>query len=67
MRDKPLHLYRGTPAARTWSKHQRIDREWTLCGIPFGKDREFAATEDEQMATCTHCRDLAFDEYKESK
>lgn len=75
MRNKPLHmyrvtllhLYRGTPAARAWSKHQRIDREWTLCGIQRRGDDQSTATEDEQTATCQYCRDLAFDEHKEPK
>lgn len=28
-----VHLYRGAPAVRSWSKYQHTIDDWTLCGI----------------------------------
>jgi len=28
-----MHLYRGAPAVRGWSRYQQTMRDWTLCGI----------------------------------
>ena len=28
-----VHLFRGAPSVRSWSKYQKTAEEWTLCGI----------------------------------
>lgn len=61
---KPVHLYRGAPIVRRWSKYKEIVPTWTLCGArlqitPRGGKREQEATADETKVTCYHCRDLA--------
>jgi hypothetical protein len=33
MSDKAVHLFRGPPGVRSWSKYQATVEGWTLCGI----------------------------------
>jgi hypothetical protein len=49
------HLYRGAPAVRYWSKYQKTDRDWSLCGL-----RSPAGTCVEEIAAVTYryCREL---------
>lgn len=58
-RQKRVHLYRGAPCVRSWSKYKATDRAWSLCGIPNHKTRAFDGTEDGLLVTCEFCRDLA--------
>lgn len=51
-----LHLYRGAPAVRAWSKYQETVTAWTLCGVR--GDRETSATEDAGAADCPFCKIL---------
>lgn len=58
-----VHLLRGSPAVRSWSKYQSTVEAWTLCGIrrkPSGYAAgELApATEDASQVTCRYCRML---------
>ncbi len=55
-----MHLYRGAPCVRSWSKYRETNRRWTLCGIEFrGKEPSGMATEDPLLCDCRFCRDLA--------
>lgn len=58
-----VHLLRGAPAVRSWSKYQKTEPEWTLCGIKrqlaSGPGRKRAeSTEDGSLVTCPYCLDL---------
>lgn len=58
-----MHLFRGAPAVRSWSKHQQTVEEWTLCGIRRGTAkfvrRDAApATEEAALVSCRYCRML---------
>jgi hypothetical protein len=55
-----VHLYRGAPAVRSWSRYQLTDPRWTLCGIDYGTERVRVrhATEDPRQVTCTYCNQL---------
>ena len=35
-----VHLYKGSPCVRVWSKYQETDKQWALCGI---KDKRWMA------------------------
>lgn len=57
------HLYRGAPAVRSWSQHQRTNEEWTLCGIDRrmaleGAQRAEFCTEDASLVVCPRCLEL---------
>lgn len=59
MKKPVMHLYRGAPSARSWSKYQETVQRWTLCGIEDpGKRHANAtqATEDAPAVTCRYCR-----------
>lgn len=61
--NKVMHLYRGAPAVRSWSKHQEIVESWALCGVkrePRKVDdpRYVHATEESAKVTCPFCLDL---------
>jgi hypothetical protein len=61
-RDK-VHLYRGAPPVRSWSKYQTTVEEWTLCGVhrklASGPGRRRAGcVEDASLVTCPHCLEL---------
>lgn len=32
-KDPTVHLFRGAPPVRSWSKYQTTVHDWTLCGI----------------------------------
>ncbi len=51
----PIHLYRGAPAVRSWSKHQETVTDWTLCGIRGHKGSPLRATEAASAVTCRYC------------
>jgi hypothetical protein len=57
-----MHLFRGAPSVRGWSKYQETVQEWTLCGIrriARGDDkRRVATTEDPSVVSCPFCQDL---------
>jgi hypothetical protein len=58
-----IHLFRGVPAVRSWSKHQRTVEDWTLCGIRRGMGREGGfvnenSVEDASLVSCPHCVEL---------
>ena len=57
-----IHLFRGASSARSWSKYQKKDPSWTLCGIrrlPNGRTGEPAvASEDHKAVNCTFCLQL---------
>lgn len=61
--NKVVHLFRGAPAVRAWSKYQETVPRWTLCGIDYGNRvrrlKEAAgATEDAALVSCRFCRQL---------
>lgn len=63
MADAAVHLYRGAPAVRSWSKYQQTVKDWTLCGIDrrlaSGPSRERShCVEDASLVTCQHCLEL---------
>lgn len=55
-----VHLYRGAPAVRSWSKYQTTIEGWTLCGIK-RKSRGKGSTtgrhcvEDASLVSCPYC------------
>ena len=57
-----IHLFRGAPAVRSWSKYQAISEEWTLCGVhrvPNGRTgKPAAATEEPGTVSCLNCLGL---------
>jgi hypothetical protein len=54
-----IHLFRGAPPVREWSKYQATVTGWTLCGIARKATSKLAeATEDPSLVSCTHCLDL---------
>ena len=59
---EPIHLLRGAPSVRSWSKYQTTDPNWTLCGIRRrgGKGRILCAesTEKAQLVNCPYCHVL---------
>jgi hypothetical protein len=50
-----VHLYRGAPPARSWSRYQKTIREWSLCGI---QSPASPCVEDAAKLTCRYCRQL---------
>jgi hypothetical protein len=63
-KSKPvLHLFRGAPCVRGWSKYQQTVFRWTLCGIKRRSDQptvqnDAQATEDPSLVTCRFCHQL---------
>jgi hypothetical protein len=55
-----LHLYRGAPAVRCWSKYQQTDKGISLCSAPLRKDSKgrSVATEDPTKVSCPYCVEL---------
>jgi hypothetical protein len=56
-----IHLYRGSPCVRTWSKYKSTVKLWSLCGIydeHSGTDRALQATEDPRKVDCPQCARL---------
>jgi hypothetical protein len=63
VRTRSLHLFRGAPAVRGWSKYQETVYRWTLCGINRKTDQPSVgnaagATEDRFLVTCRFCLQL---------
>lgn len=59
--EQPVHLYRGAPPVRDWSKHKRTVQDWTLCGIqrrPTERGAAFPCVEEASAVTCCHCLSL---------
>ena len=55
-----IHLLRGAPPVRSWSKYQTTIEDWTLCGIRrkpsgYGGGELAPATEDATEVTCRFC------------
>src|SRR5205814_1830578 len=59
MKPKQMHLYRGAPCVRSWSKCKATDQRWTLCGIQDHKEPRLNCTADPSLVSCRFCRDLA--------
>jgi len=58
-KEKPMHLFRGAPNVRGWSKYQKTEEGWTLCGIRRNNELRFVeATEQVELVTCPFCLDL---------
>jgi hypothetical protein len=57
-RDPVVHLYRGAPSVRDWSKYQETVHDWTLCGIDRSIPTTNVATEVAGSVTCPHCLEL---------
>jgi hypothetical protein len=56
---KPIHLLRGAPAVRSWSKYQTTIESWALCGIPRKSTaRPVQATENASLVSCPYCQIL---------
>jgi hypothetical protein len=49
-----MHLYRGAPAVRSWSRYQETDKSISLCAAPQRKDSRSRsnATEDPTKVSC---------------
>jgi len=60
--DPKIHLFRGAPIVRCWSKYQETVDRWTLCGIcrvPDGRTGKLSITsEDPSQISCPYCRQL---------
>ena len=57
--DPAIHLLRGAPAVRMWSRHQQTVPNWTLCGIQRGqKAKAWNTVEDAAAVTCKYCLQL---------
>jgi hypothetical protein len=50
--DPRIHLFRGAPAVRSWSKYRQTVRDWTLCGI---SGTGIKAVENPASVTCLCC------------
>jgi hypothetical protein len=55
--DERMHLYRGAPGVRNWSRYKATERSWALCGRR-NSGRQLLATEDASLVTCPFCCDL---------
>jgi hypothetical protein len=58
-----MHLFRGAPSVRGWSKHQQTVEKWTLCGVDRGntarrREKAAQATEDVSLVSCRFCHQL---------
>ncbi len=62
-RTPPVHLARGAPCVRSWSRYQKTDFAVSLCGIR--RKKSILASSDVQGfvegvgVTCEYCLDLA--------
>jgi hypothetical protein len=54
---KAMHLFRGAPAVRDWSKYQETVTHWSLCGLKDDRKR-FDGTEEPAKVTCWGCLQL---------
>jgi hypothetical protein len=56
-----IHLYRGAPCVRSWSKYQSTVKQWSLCGVYDTRSRRegaLYATEDPKKVDCPRCAEL---------
>jgi hypothetical protein len=58
-----VHLFRGAPYVRSWSKYQTTVEGWTLCGIArkaagSGLIAGQLCVEDSSLVSCPYCLDL---------
>jgi hypothetical protein len=55
-----MHLYRGAPVVRSWSRYQETDKGISLCAAPLRKDSKSrsTATEDPTKVSCPYCVEL---------
>jgi hypothetical protein len=58
--ESTIHLFRGSPCVRSWSKYQEPDRRWTLCGRRLA-DADCRAAVAPGSITCRFCLDLMAD------
>ncbi len=61
--DPVIHLYRGAPFVRPWSKYKQIVEGWALCGIRRdpaipGPGRASGFVADPRKVSCRACLDL---------
>jgi hypothetical protein len=51
-----MHLYRGAPGVRSWSRYQETDKGIRLCAATLGKDSKSrsTATEDPTKVSCPY-------------
>ena len=56
--EREMHLFRGAPAVRQWSKYRKTVETWTLCGINRRRRDPAETTEDAHQVTCRYCLDL---------
>jgi hypothetical protein len=56
--DERVHLYRGAPGVRNWSRYPQTVTSWTLCGMKARSRTLWRATEDPGLVTCPFCLDL---------
>lgn len=54
MENQTVHLYRGAPCVRSWSKYKKTVKEWSLCG----SKGPLHATEDSGEVDCPQCHEL---------
>jgi hypothetical protein len=50
----PVHLYRGAPPVRSWSRYKITDHDWALCGV----SEPARARVDAEAVTCQFCLQL---------
>ncbi len=58
----PVHLVRGAPSVRSWSRYQAIDPRFSVCGCAL-RDPVLGVQESrhciaEAEVTCPYCQDL---------
>jgi hypothetical protein len=58
-----VHLYRGAPPVRSWSRYQTTVKGFTLCGVNRGKPSRQArdaarCIETDEGVSCSHCLSL---------
>jgi hypothetical protein len=55
-----VHLHRGVPCVRSWSKYQETDKGISLCAAPLRKDSKGRsdATEHPTKVSCPYCVEL---------
>jgi len=58
-----VHLFRGAPAVRSWSRYKTTVKEWTLCGIrrqdaSYSRGAGRHCVEEASQVSCPYCRDL---------
>jgi hypothetical protein len=62
-REETVHLFRGAPCVRSWSKYQQTVEQWTLCGIQRkspgkGHGKAGGCVAEASRVTCPYCLQL---------